>query len=101
MTDNRMIAHRIDHELIIQLGRRFAHHDNKQLQGIYQDHSDVKSIILDFQDVDSVDSGALGVLLLLRSWAGHERANITIRHPRKTVRELLQVAHFDQLFKIE
>lgn len=56
---------------------------------------------LDFAGVESIDSSGCGLLLLLREHAGVTAADITLIHCNSVVRMALDVAKFDQLFKIQ
>ncbi|MBF0213881.1 MAG: STAS domain-containing protein [Magnetococcales bacterium] len=56
---------------------------------------------LDFQDVERMDSSALGMLLLLRETSGGISADILIVHARTEIRKLLQLANFHTLFHIQ
>ena len=59
---------------------------------------EVRALVIDFNEVDYMDSAALGMLLLLRERFG-ERP-IILAHARGTVRAVLDVANFDRLFQI-
>jgi HptB-dependent secretion and biofilm anti anti-sigma factor len=50
--------------------------------------------------VDHMDSSALGMLLLLREHAGGNSARVELRGANETVRKILRVACFHQLFLI-
>ncbi|MBF0613537.1 MAG: STAS domain-containing protein [Magnetococcales bacterium] len=55
---------------------------------------------LDFQEVERMDSSALGMLLLLRETSGGLSADIQIVNTRPEIRKLLQLANFHTLFTI-
>lgn len=52
------------------------------------------------QEVDYVDSAALGMLLLLRDHAGEGR-RVTLRNARGQPREVLLMAKFDRMVQLE
>ncbi|MBF0626639.1 MAG: STAS domain-containing protein [Magnetococcales bacterium] len=56
---------------------------------------------LDFQEVERMDSSALGMLLLLRETSGGISSDILIINPRTEIRKLLQLANFHTLFTIQ
>lgn len=55
---------------------------------------------LDLGAVDDMDSAALGMLLLLRDALGGDKANIHIVRCRRELREMLEMANFQGLFRI-
>jgi anti-anti-sigma factor len=56
--------------------------------------------VIDLGDVDSMDSSALGMLLLLREHAGGDRSEIRIVNANTALRGTLRVAGFDKLFTL-
>jgi len=59
-----------------------------------------KKYVIDMGAVEDMDSSALGMLLLLRENAGGDEAHIEITKLRPDIREILAVANFDKLFRI-
>ncbi|MBF0417893.1 MAG: STAS domain-containing protein [Magnetococcales bacterium] len=55
---------------------------------------------LDFQEVERMDSSALGMLLLLRETSGGGASDIMIVNSRPEIRKLLHLANFHTLFNI-
>ncbi|MGD8176770.1 STAS domain-containing protein [Marinimicrobium sp. ARAG 43.8] len=56
---------------------------------------------VDLKDTIYLDSSALGMLLLLRDYAGGDSAHIEIRNCSADVRKILTISNFDQLFDIQ
>jgi len=56
-------------------------------------------ITIDFRATDYIDSAALGMLLVLRERAGGDRANITLKSCQPSVQQILDITHFEELFK--
>ncbi len=56
--------------------------------------------VVDLSGTDYMDSSALGMLLLLREHAGGDNADVTVTNCRPVIREILDIANFDKLFKI-
>lgn len=56
---------------------------------------------VDLSALDYMDSAGLGMLLTLRDRAERAGAEVVLRRPRSEVRELLVLACFDTLFRIE
>lgn len=59
-----------------------------------------RSYVIDLGEVSSMDSSALGMLLLLREHAGGDRAEIRIVNASTELRGTLRVAGFDKLFTL-
>ena len=55
---------------------------------------------VDLSGAEYLDSSALGMLLLLREYAGGEVSKINITHASDDVRKVLDVANFGKLFNI-
>lgn len=56
---------------------------------------------VDLQGTSYLDSSALGMLLLLRDYAGGERAEIEIVNCSQDVKKILLISNFEQLFNIQ
>ena len=56
--------------------------------------------VVDLADVSSLDSSALGMLLVLRDRQGGQNDCIEIIHCSAEVRKILQIANFERLFSI-
>jgi anti-anti-sigma factor len=56
--------------------------------------------VVDLKATSYVDSSALGMLLLLRDFAGGDAADITVINCNDDVKKILFISKFDQLFKI-
>ncbi len=77
----------------------FASHD--AFRAAYHDLDSLpREIHVDLRKAEYMDSAALGMLLMLRERAGGDAARIEIIDPPPAVRDILQVARFDQLFRI-
>ena len=57
--------------------------------------------IIDMDEVNYMDSSALGMLLLLRDRTGGDKERVLITNVGGPVMEILKVANFDQLFNIQ
>lgn len=56
--------------------------------------------VIDLGSTEYMDSSALGMLLLLREYAGGERSRITIANAREEVKQILTISNFQKLFTI-
>lgn len=55
---------------------------------------------VDLQGTSYLDSSALGMLLLLRDFAGGDKASIEIVNCSSDVKKILTISNFEQLFTI-
>lgn len=60
----------------------------------------IKQYAIDFAACNHMDSSALGMLLLLREELGGDGADITLLNCSHTIRELLRLARFEDLFRV-
>ncbi len=87
--------------LTLVLGERFDLSTHKAFRSAYDDHSLARMHVrVDLSATRSMDSSALGMLLVLRERAGGDKANITLVGAGETVKQVLGVSRFEQLFKI-
>tara|TARA_A100001037_G_C15043281_1_gene586536 strand:- start:477 stop:782 length:306 start_codon:yes stop_codon:yes gene_type:complete len=56
--------------------------------------------VVDLAETETMDSAALGMLLLLRDYAGGENADIRVQNCSDSVREILRIASFELLFTV-
>ncbi|GAA5174118.1 hypothetical protein GCM10025771_03040 [Niveibacterium umoris] len=62
--------------------------------------SDATEIVLNLREVDYLDSAALGMLLLARARAKEAGKTISIEGTQGLVKQVLQIANFQNLFSI-
>ena len=60
----------------------------------------VRMLVLDLSDVEQVDAGGLGTLLLMRRWAMRSAAKMKLVNPPSFFRNMLEVTHLSSLFEI-
>ncbi len=92
-----------DERATLRLSGRFQFDSHRDFRGAYDQviaDAGVKIIVLDFADVDYLDSSALGMLLLLREKAGAAGKDVELANTRGAVRQVLDVANFARLFRI-
>ena len=91
-----------DQTLVITVDGRFDFSSHQEFREAYEHYEGrVQQYVIDMQATSYLDSSALGMLLLLRDYAGGDTANIVIRHCNEDVKKILAIANFDQLFTIE
>ncbi len=90
--------------VVIAISGRFDFGVHREFRSAYE-KADTKiqnpKYIIDLKDAEHMDSSALGMLLLLREHAGGDRADVLIAHCSPVIREILDIANFGKLFKIQ
>jgi len=84
--------------LTLQFGNHFDFSVHRDFHDACLDGRAARSYVIDLGEVSSMDSSALGMLLLLREHAGADRAEIRIVNAGSSLRGTLRVAGFDKLF---
>ena len=87
--------------LIISIEGRFDFSTHQAFRDAYE-HGDpaIRNYVVDLSDTTYLDSSALGMLLLLRDYAGGDAARIVIKNCNNDVRRILTISNFEQLFTI-
>ncbi|MGB3391888.1 MAG: STAS domain-containing protein [Stenotrophomonas sp.] len=95
-----IVHHDNEHDcLTLQLGERFDFSIHRDFHDACLGQVSVaRSYVVDLGEVTTMDSSALGMLLLLREHAGADRAEIRIVNVGTELRNTLRVAGFDKLF---
>lgn len=88
--------------LVISIDGRFDFSSHQSFRDAYE-HSDqeVSDYIIDMTDTTYLDSSALGMLLLLRDYAGGDAGRVRIENCNSDVRRILSISNFEQLFSIK
>src|SRR5208282_3914249 len=60
----------------------------------------VRVLVLDVSDVDHLDAGGLGTLLLVRRWAMQKSAKMKLVNPPVFFRKMLEATHLTSVFEI-
>ena len=84
--------------LTLHLGEHFDFSMHRDFHDACLGGRAARSYVIDLGEVNSMDSSALGMLLLLREHAGGERSEIRIVNAGSELRGTLRVAGFDKLF---
>jgi HptB-dependent secretion and biofilm anti anti-sigma factor len=85
---------------IINIQGRFDFSLQSDFRKAYETAVPSSHFVLDFATAEYIDSSALGMLLLLRDYAGGDGANIDIMHCRNEIKNILEISNFQKLFKI-
>ena len=60
----------------------------------------VRVLVLDVSQVDQLDAGGLGTLLLVRRWAAQKSAKLKLVNPPVFFRRILEATHLTSVFEI-
>jgi anti-anti-sigma factor len=87
---------------ILSLGGTLTFADNRDFRRIIDDvaASSARELVVDLSDLRSLDSAGLSMLVLLHDRLADRAGTVALRRPPPTVRRMLEVVEFDQLFAI-
>lgn len=89
-------------ELTIRVDGRFDFSCHQDFRSAYQDDRiKPERYRIDLKHAVYLDSSALGMLLLLRDYAGGDDAVVRIANPSDDVRKILHISNFQRLFTIQ
>lgn len=89
-------------QLTIAIDGRFDFSAHQEFRSAYEGtQHQPERYCVDMKLAHYLDSSALGMLLLLRDYAGGDRAQITIENCSPDVRKILTISNFEQLFIIK
>ncbi|MBN4054168.1 STAS domain-containing protein [Nitrospira defluvii] len=83
---------------------RFDYHANNIFRKTYKKNLEGKDkleIEVDLGGVDYIDSSALGMLLLLKDKAENNKRSVCLVNCNEMVRQILDIANFEKMFKIK
>ena len=84
----------------IRVSGRFDFAAHQDVLRTYKQHPrGEKGFVVDLRDTEYLDSSAMGMLLQLRDYAAKEET-IELVNGNDGVREILQIANFDKIFKV-
>jgi len=85
----------------IEVQGRFDFSAHKAFRDCYQKgDTSPERYTVDLREATYLDSSALGMLLLLRDYAGGDSSNVSIVNCNADVRKILAISNFEQLFHI-
>ncbi len=89
-------------ELQIAVKGRFDFTSHQSFRSAYESlEKPPARFLIDMEDTSYLDSSALGMLLLLRDFAGGDTADVTLANCSADVKKILNISNFEKLFKIE
>ena len=89
--------------LTISIDGRFDATSLDDFRRSYEDLSSesINAYCVDLKDTVHLDSSALGMLLVLRDFAGGDQASIKIKNCSPEVKKIFAISSFTQLFDIQ
>jgi HptB-dependent secretion and biofilm anti anti-sigma factor len=88
-------------ELVIRVSGRFDYSAQQDFRSAYEGlPTPPRRYRIDLAEASYLDSSALGMLLLLRDYAGGDSADVAIVNGSRDVRKILAISNFEQLFAI-
>ena len=98
-----MTSNLVDNNLIIKIVGKFDFQSHNDFQKIYEDFEKYENVnfIVDLTETTSIDSSGLGMLLLLRNYAGEEEDSVELLVQDNDVYKILGISRFETLFKIK
>ncbi len=90
------------HELTISIAGRFDFSAHQEFRDSYEKTEyEPNCFVVDMNQTTYLDSSALGMLLLLRDYAGGDNSTIKIVNCNADVKKILTISNFEQLFTIQ
>lgn len=88
-------------KLTIAIKGRFDFAKHQEFRDAYEKlQHKPQSIVVDLKEATYLDSSALGMLLMLRDYAGADESDIRIINSSLDVSKTLDISNFNQLFDI-
>ncbi len=72
----------------------------RSIEELTEQRERVRILVLDVSNVDHLDAGGLGTLLLVRRWATRNGATMKLVNPPVFFRRLLEATHLNAVFEI-
>ena len=88
---------------LVRLSGRFDFNTHREFRNAVEPlagDATVTQVVIDFTDVEYLDSSALGMLLMLRDRMNSAKKGLTIAGVHGNVKQVLEIANFGQLFHI-
>lgn len=94
------VCEQIDDRIVIHAPQRFDYNSSQEFRRIIEEQPPDAKFAVDFEATEYLDSSALGMLLVLREFAGGRRAKVQLSSVGEEIRSLLETARFHELFEI-
>lgn len=88
-------------ELRMEVDGRFDFNIHHQFRKAYQGLPVTTRFVIDMANTSYMDSSAMGMLLLLREYAGKDSADIHLVNCNPEIKKVLEISNMDKLFPME
>ena len=95
---NNITVNKHENKITIQVVGEFTYELHKKFRDSYRDEKPTSQYVIDLAKTKSMDSSALGMLLLLRQHAGEDKSQIRIINHNPQIKNILKLVRFDELF---
>ncbi len=98
-----IVSKQVGGEFVLALSGRFDFNAHRDFRNGYEpalQNSSVKTLNLNMEKVDYLDSSALGMLLLLNEKARASNIEVIISACPANIKKIIEVANFSRIFKI-
>ena len=98
-----IVAKQVGSEFSLALSGRFDFNAHRDFRNGYEpalQNSYIKTLNLNMEKVDYLDSSALGMLLLLNEKARASNIEVIISSCTANIKKIIEVANFSRIFKI-
>ena len=90
-----------DRTLVITMGETLEYDMFPAFRQLYENTGEeITTYVVDFQKTRRIDSAALGVLLLLRQFAGDARERVRLINAGAQVKNTLNIVNFNMFFDV-
>ncbi len=84
----------------ISINGRFDFSVQSDFRKAYEEVPSSSHFVVDFSSTDYMDSSALGMLLLLRDYAGGDNANVKLAQCGADIKNIIEISNFQKLFDV-
>lgn len=88
------------HDVTIRTDERFDYSAHSEFRAAYKDSPTNANYTVDMSHTSYMDSSALGMLLLLREYAGGDNSSIHITGCNPEIKKILEISNFHKLFQV-
>jgi anti-anti-sigma factor len=91
-----------DNQLTIKVSGKFDFSCHQDFRATYENLTEKpEAFVVDMSETTYLDSSALGMLLLLRDFAGGDSAKVILKNCNGEIKKILAISNFEQLFEIQ
>jgi len=100
MSDLKTTKSKERNEITLDIQGDFTYLLHRDFRAAYRDEQSDTTYVINLFKTEYMDSSALGMLLLLREFAGEESADIHLLNCSQEVRKVLSISNLDKMFSL-